>query len=698
VHALARFVTAVVVAGLGLAGATLLLLPQVRELVVAGSEGANVKVNLRPLTERSVVYARDGSVLAVLADEEYREPVPLSRVPDHLVTAVVDTEDERFFDHGALDFRAITRALLTNVSEGGVLQGGSTITQQLVKNAVLSPKQDVNRKLKEAVLSYRLEEQMTKHEILERYLNTVYFGNQAYGVQAAARRYFDVDVEQLTKGQSALLAGIIRNPVGYDPFVYPEAARGRRSRVVERMLRLGDVTEAEAATMTAEPLPDKPTITRAPDDYFAEYVKNLLLRDTRLGETSQERYRAVFQGGLAIHTTLDPELQAIARLRVAELLPDTDGRYNASLVAVEPGTGAVRALVGGPGFQQSQFNLVTDGIGRQPGSSFKVFTLVAAFEAGYGPRDTIAGYSPCPVAIPGQKSYTPGNYEGSRGGTTSLTSQTARSTNCAFIRLSQLVGLDKVAETAHRMGIPDRVPINPIPSMPLGSVEMHPLDMASAYATLAADGVHHPPYFVERVEDADGGTVFEEDPEGAQVLSEQVARMTTQVLQEVVRRGTGTRARLRDREVAGKTGTAEDNSDAWFVGYTPQLATAVWMGNPRMRDRMVVRGTEVTGGSYPATIWAAFMKDALANRPAIDFTDPDPERIPRARYLDPRRLRRGYTEPYTTTRRYRPVTSTTARPTPTPDTTPPPSVTTPPDTTPPPTTPPPTSPPDTTPP
>jgi penicillin-binding protein 1A len=181
-------------------------------------------------------------------------------------------------------------------------------------------------------------------------------------------------------------------------------------------------------------------------------------------------------------------------------------------------------------------------------------------------------------------------------------------------------------------------------------------------------------------------------------LSEQVARMTTQVLQEVVRRGTGTRARLRDREVAGKTGTAEDNSDAWFVGYTPQLATAVWMGNPRMRDRMVVRGTEVTGGSYPATIWAAFMKDALANRPAIDFTDPDPERIPRARYLDPRRLRRGYTEPYTTTRRYRPATSTTARPTPTPDTTPPPSVTTPPDTTPPPTTPPPTSPPDTTPP
>ena len=206
-------------------GPPLLLAPQLRDLVTAGTVGANVKVNLRPLSERSVVYARDGSVLAVLADAEYREPVPLSRVPDHVVKAVIDTEDERFFDHGALDFRALTRAFFTNVSGGGVLEGGSTITQQLVKNAVLSPKKDVHRKLKEAALSYRLEDQMTKNEILERYLNTVYFGNQAYGVQAAARRYYNVDVGQLTKGQAALLAGIIRNPVGYDPFAFPEAAR-----------------------------------------------------------------------------------------------------------------------------------------------------------------------------------------------------------------------------------------------------------------------------------------------------------------------------------------------------------------------------------------------------------------------------------------------------------------------------------------
>jgi penicillin-binding protein 1A len=285
------------------------------------------------------------------------------------------------------------------------------------------------------------------------------------------------------------------------------------------------------------------------------------------------------------------------------------------------------------------------------------------------------------VSIPGSKPYSPGNYEGSRGGTTTLTSQTARSTNCAFIRLSQLVGLDKVAAVAHRMGIPEQVPIDPIPSMPLGSKEVHPLDMASAYATLAADGVHHRPHFIERVEDADGKTLIEADPEGEQVISQQVARMTTQVLQEVVKRGTGTRARLADRQVAGKTGTAEENSDAWFVGYTPQLATAVWMGNPLRRERMVVQGTEVTGGSYPARIWAGFMKDALADQPPIDFVAPDPEQIPRARYLDPRRLRRGYTEPTTrsrSTRSYR-STTTVARP-PTATSAPPPVTSAPPPT------------------
>jgi penicillin-binding protein 1A len=256
------------------------------------------------------------------------------------------------------------------------------------------------------------------------------------------------------------------------------------------------------------------------------------------------------------------------------------------------------------------------------------------------------------------------------------------------------VGLDKVAETAHRMGIPERVPIDPIPSMPLGSKEMHPLDMASAYATLAADGVHHVPYVVERVQDADGKTLFDVKPEGERVISEQVARLTTQVLQEVVKRGTGTKARLPDHQVAGKTGTAEENSDAWFVGYTPQLATAVWMGNPLERDRIVIRGTEVTGGSYPATIWAAFMKDALADQPSIDFPEPDPRRIPRARYLDPRRLRRGYTEPTISRRRTRSYTPrTTVASSPARSTQVPPPVTSPAPTSPPGTSPPGTTPP-----
>ena len=694
---LTRFVAAVVLAGLGLAGATLLLVPQVRDFFTAGRAHNKVKVSLRPLSERSIVYDRDGNVLAVLADAEYREPVPLSTVPAHVVDAVIDIEDERFFQHGAVDYRALTRALLTNVSGGGVLEGGSTITQQLVKNAVLTPKKDVNRKLKEAALSYRLEDQMTKHEILERYLNTVYFGNQAYGVQAAARRYFNVDVEQLSKGQAALLAGVIRNPVGYDPLAFPEAARERRSLVVDSMLRLGDLTEHEAGLIRAEPLPVTQTKPPVPDDYFAEYVKNALLDDTRLGETEPERYRAVFQGGLAIHTTLDLRLQLLARANVTELLPDTDERYNAALVAVEPGTGAVRAMVGGAGFDQSQFNLVTDGIGRQPGSSFKVFTLAAAFEEGYGPRDTINGSSPCPVAVPGQKPYSPGNYEGSRGGVASLTSQTTRSTNCAFIRLSQIVGLDKVAGIAHRMGIPEDVPIDEIPSMPIGSKEVHPLDMASAYATLAADGEYNAPHFIQRVEDTDGNVVFEVERKGEQVISRQVARLTTQVLQDVVTKGTGTKARLSDRQAAGKTGTAENHSDAWFVGYTPQLSTAVWMGNPTTNgDYMTnVGGIRVTGGSYPASIWGAFMSDALDGASAIAFSAPDPKQLPRVRYLDPRRLVKGYTEPYRrSTIRSTPRTTIAPPPEVTPTTEPPPPTTV----APPPTAPPPTSPPDTTPP
>src|SRR5438477_8364741 len=297
---------------MGLALSAALLMPEARAFFTAGAGGK--AVNLRPLSERSVVYARDGSVLAVLHAEENRLPVKLDDVPPQVVKAVIDIEDDRFYEHGGVDLRSLGRALATNISAGGVRQGGSTITQQLVKNSLLSPKQDVHRKLKEAVLSMRLESQMSKKEILERYVNTVYFGNGAYGIEAAAEKYYGVKVGQLTTAQGALLAGLIRNPVYYDPFRYPDVAKTRRAEVADRMAQLHDISPEEAKTIEQEPLPAKAVEQPTEKlDYFADKVKSILLGNgSPLRGTPQDRYQEVFKGGLRIHTTLDPRLQQIA--------------------------------------------------------------------------------------------------------------------------------------------------------------------------------------------------------------------------------------------------------------------------------------------------------------------------------------------------------------------------------------------------
>ena len=380
------------------------------------------------LATRSVVYARDGSVLTVLHAEEYRVPIPLEHVPPHVVQAVLDAEDERFFEHGPLDLRAMLRAAVSNIEAGSITEGGSTISQQLVKTELLNAKKDVNRKIKEAVLAIQLEKQYTKHQILERYLNTVYFGNGAYGIQAAAERYFGVGAGQLTKGQAVLLAGLIRYPGGSDPFVNPEEARSRRNLVTDRMHLLGHLTAEEAEQIKGEPLPTPPP-PQPPksSEYFAERVKQELLAAPWLGATPQERYDAVFKGGLGIHTTLDPNAQAAAESAVGSLLPEDPRGFTAALVSVEPRTGAVRALVGGANFDQVKFNLVTDGEGRQTGSSFKTFTLLAALESGLLPHDSIDGGAPCPIATPGsvEPVWTPANVEGQGAGLMSLAGATS---------------------------------------------------------------------------------------------------------------------------------------------------------------------------------------------------------------------------------------------------------------------------------
>ena len=635
---IARFARAVVFGGVIVAAGFILLVPPARAVIEASTGGTDTPLpELGELPQRSLVYARDGTtLLAALHTEQNRSPVPLTEVPKHVVDAIVDVEDERFWDHGGVDLRATMRALMSNVSAGDVREGGSTITQQLVKNALLTPERSVDRKVREAVLSVRMEDELSKRQILERYLNTVYFGNASYGVQAAAETYFNTDARHLDTAQAAFLAGLIHDPIGSDPMKHPVVAKKNRDFALDRMVAQRHLSPAEATRLKATPVPT--TISRplpAVNDYFVEEVKQRLLDDRRLGETAQERYRAVFEGGLRIVTTLDPRMQGLAKAKVEETLPDTRGEFTAALVSVESTSGAVRSLVGGPGFEQSKFNIVTQGPGRQPGSSFKPFVLVAALEAGYAPRDTINGTAPCTFEMPaGQEPWSPENFEGSAGGVMSVTDATAKSVNCAYARLGFVVGFNKVADVARRMGIRTTA-LPEVPSMALGSTDVHPIDMASAYATLANDGVRHDPYFVERIEDRRGRVVLEGRTEGERVISAQHARTATEVLRAVVDNGTGTRARLPRRPVAGKTGTSQDHQNAWFVGYTPQLTTAVWMGSPRANVPMRnVGGIKVTGGSYPARIWGAYMAEALADAPVLSFPPPDPGSHPRPRYID----------------------------------------------------------------
>jgi penicillin-binding protein 1A len=623
------------VAGAGLALGFLLLIPEIRGIATAGEPGRGANLlQLSELSQRSLVYDVHGEVMAVLHAEENRSPVELARVPDHVIQAILDVEDDRFWQHGGVDLRSTMRALVTNVQSGEVRQGGSTITQQLVKNALLTPEKSVDRKVREAVLAVRLEDSLTKQEILERYLNTVYFGNGAYGVQAAAERYFAKSVEAMTVGEAAMLAGVIRNPVGYDPIRYPEQARARRDLALERMVANGHIDRDTAADLRRTALPKKLNVPPPPpNDYFVEEVKQRLLDDPRLGETPQERYNAVFKGGLHIHTTFDPKMQTAAQEAVRKRLPNTRGRFAAALASVEPGTGAVRAIVAGDDFNAEKYNLATQGR-RQPGSSFKIVVLLAALDAGYSPNDTIDGSSPCTVKVPGFAPYTPGNYEGSAGSVASLTEATAKSVNCAYVRLGAHIGLDKVVEMGVRLGIPKNK-LEAIPSISLGSKEVTPLEMASAYATIANDGVYHAPRFVEKLLDRHGKVVFEGPGKGERAFSAQVARMAIGPMRAVVERGTGTRARLSGRQVAGKTGTSQNHENAWFVGFTPQLSTAVWMGAPEGNVPMTgvpVCG-RVTGGCIPAMIWNAYMSAALDGMPSVPFELPNPKQVPKGKAI-----------------------------------------------------------------
>ncbi|MGK2949688.1 MAG: PBP1A family penicillin-binding protein [Acidimicrobiales bacterium] len=602
---------------------------------VSGACSYQARVALPPASdeiESSTLYASDGTPLYTFHAEENRKVVALGDVPAHVREAVIAIEDERYYRHNGVDVRAVLRAVRANTAIGGVAEGGSTITQQYVKQEILrDDSQTLERKAQEASIALQLEKRYSKDRILELYLNAIYFGRGAYGIEAAAHQFFGTSAAELTLEQGALLAGVIQRPGSNDPFRNPEAALRRRDLVLARMLANEFITEAEHDAAVATPLelgsPEVPAAERYAAAYFVEEVKRWILDDVRFGATAKDRRDLLFGGGLRIQSTVDLDAQAKAEQAVAEVLPDPAGPA-ASLVAIEPATGYVRAMVGGRDFfgedSTAKFNLATQGR-RQTGSSFKPLVLAAALEKGIDPLTTISAPACITIPMPNAEPWRPCNYGGGGGGTVTLAEGTVRSYNTLYAQLMMQVGPEEAVARAQAYGI--RSPLEPVPSAVLGSNVVTPMDMSAAYATFANRGIRVPPVLVTRITRSDGTVLFEHRHRQEKVLEAGLVDTLTDILVQAIERGTGTRAKL-DRPAAGKTGTANDWVDAWFVGYTPELSTSVWVGFPTkagdqpVQMRPPATPIRVTGGSYPAEIWQLFMSRALEGQPPSAFTAP----------------------------------------------------------------------------
>ena len=580
-----------------------------------------------PLAQSSRIYASDGTLLVTLHAEENRESVSVDVMPQVLKDAVVAIEDARFWEHNGVDVRSVARAVYSNATEGEIVEGGSTITQQYVKNELVGADRNVRRKLREAALAYQLEDKYTKARILELYLNTIYFGNGAYGVQAAAHTYFGTSVDKITLPQAALLAGLIRAPNTTDPYDHVEAATARRNQVLARMAELRMIGEEERAAAAQEPLLPQaaPASAQYPAPYFVERVKRFILDDPRFGDTPAERRNLLFAGGLRIETTLDLKLQAQAEDAVNKVLSQPGKDPAGAVVSLEPRTGFVRALVGGRDFfgggPQAKFDLATQG-SRPAGSSFKPFVLAAAVEKGIPLTKVYDG--PGHLTIPLTRSvWEVDNYEGHGGGRMNLIDATVHSLNTVYAQLILEVGPNDAVAMAAKMGISS--PLQPFPSAVLGTNDVTPLDMADAYATFANRGLAVPPAMVTRVLDQNGSVIHEHQHSQKRVMKQETSDSVVSVLRQVVERGTAPAARI-GRPVAGKTGTGQEWRDAWFVGFTPELATSVWVGFPDRQISMVPPTTRirVLGGTWPAQIWQLFMSAALAEKPVTDFPPPPP--------------------------------------------------------------------------
>lgn len=609
-------------------GGTLLAITMVGSAIAAGGL-VGLAISFRNLpdvralrtftpAETSYIYDIKGRLLASLHGEANREVVPLNKVSPDLKRAVIAIEDSNFYFHKGINPVSVGRALVVNWQKGEVREGSSTVTMQLMKNVFLSRQRTFSRKLAEGVLAIRIEQILSKDQILEMYLNQIFWGHNNYGVETAARSYFGKSAGTLTLAESAMMAGLIKAPQEYSPFVNMEAAKTQQRTVLRRMRELGWITAQEETNARNQ----KITLgkIRSFQGSASPYVTNAASRELaqRFGRD------AMLKGGLRVQTTVDATMQAKAqetvttwhkRLRAQGVRGD-----QMALVAIDPRTHFIKAIVGGVDPKKSEFNRATQAI-RQPGSAFKPFVYYTAFASGrYTPNSVVAD---TPVRYKEASGYYyPKNYDNSFGGSMSIRKALEVSRNIPAIKIGRAVGLNKVIENCRILGI--NSPMEPVTSLPLGAIGVTPLEMASAYATFANYGWQSPPTIIVRATDSRGNVLLDNTPKPQLVLEPWAAASLTSVMQGVVNNGTGRAAQI-GRPAAGKTGTTSSERDIWFVGYVPQLATAVWVGN----DNYKPLGKGSTGGTFVAPIWRDFMLKALKNTPSQNFRSPSEFERPR---------------------------------------------------------------------
>jgi penicillin-binding protein 1A len=564
----------------------------------------------------SRVYSDSNQLLAEFFLEN-RTPVVLENVPDLMIKALIDTEDNRFYHHFGVDPRGILRAMYRNIRARKVLEGGSTLTQQLAKVLFLTPERSFTRKLKEMALALRIEQRYTKREILSLYLNQIYFGSGAYGIEAAAQIYFGKPAKDLNLAECAMLAGLPRSPRYYSPFKSPAAALGRRAYVLNRMVAMGDISTMQADEAKKAPLPVSRRIKqagRAP--YFVEYIRQKV--EERFGSS------ILYSGGLNIYTTLNDELQSYAEQAVQTGLDKIESqqlkrpgasRLQAALLAIEPATGRILAMVGGRDFGQSQFNRALQAL-RQPGSAFKPIIYATALEHGFGASD-ILDDSPLSIAVNRKKDWNPENFTRTYQGPVTFRRALEQSLNVPTIRLLQKVGPDETIGYARKLGI--KSPLTPYLSLALGSSDVTLAELTSAYAVFDNHGAKMGPVSILSITDSTGRVLYTNNSVPEQVLKPETAYLISYLLQGVIEHGTGWKARDLDRPAAGKTGTTNDYRDAWFLGYTPNLVAGVWVGY----DNQASIGPKETGAKAALPLWLDFMKKANAGRNPEEFSAPD---------------------------------------------------------------------------